>query len=290
MPPDQHRVTDCRPQRQSPRWWRGLTCTATHLVAPLGWFVPKRNFSCVTPERLEHGLVLVLTGIEGRSFLNLSMLQGLLDAQLPYAIEICDWTTGNKFLALYHLRSLRRNQQVAQQLAGRIVEYQRTHPGRPVWLIGHSGGGGMALWTAEALPADSRLTGIVLLAPAVSRNYDLTPALSKVERGIWNFYSWMDWFMVGLGTSIFGTLDGRWGPSAGMLGFRSTLGLPTPQESRRDLSGCRPPVFQQVRHRWHMLRYFHGGGHFGVTHRLFIAEVVAPLLSPTPPEPSSPTP
>jgi pimeloyl-ACP methyl ester carboxylesterase len=264
--------------RCGPRWWRGATCCATFLIAPLGWFVPQRLFEHITEERLAQGLVLVLPGIEGRSFLNLSLLHGLLDAGLPYAVRVVDWTTGNKFLALYHLRAWRRNRRVAAQLAAQIVAYQRAYPGRPVWLIGHSGGGGVALLTAEALPEDSRLTGIVLLAPAVSPQFDVSRALGKVERGIWNFYSWLDWFFVGLGTTLFGTLDGRWGPAAGMVGFRTRAAAPPPGEMDESDGGTAVPRLRQTAYHWTMLRHFHAGGHFGVTHRVFIAEAVAPLL------------
>ena len=34
----------------------------------------------------------------------------------------------------------------ASRLAAKIVEYREQHPGRPVHLIGHSGGGGMRDW------------------------------------------------------------------------------------------------------------------------------------------------
>jgi hypothetical protein len=74
------------------------------------------------PERLDRGLVLILPGIEGRSFLNVSLMAGLLDAELPYAMEIVDWTTGCFLLAIYHLRAWEQNRRVARQIAGRVVE------------------------------------------------------------------------------------------------------------------------------------------------------------------------
>ncbi len=89
------------------------------------------------PERLARGLVLILPGIEGRSFLNVSLMAGLLDAGLPYAMEIVDWTTGHFLLLIYHLRAWKRNHRVARQIADRVIEYRRQYPGRPVWLIGH---------------------------------------------------------------------------------------------------------------------------------------------------------
>lgn len=247
-----------------PRWrrfFRGLGCWLTFLVAPLGWFVRGRFVRRLEPDRLDHGLVLILPGIEGRSFLNISLMQGLIDGGVPYGMEIVDWTTGNKFLALYHLRSWRRNVRQAAQLAERIVDYQRTHPGRPVWIIGHSGGAGLTMLTLAALPEGTRVTGVILLAAALSPGFDLSAAMSKVERGIWSYHSWNDWIFVGLGTTLFGTMDGWHMPGAGMLGFRARPGL------------------VQVAYHPVMIRHFNLGGHFGCVHRVFVEEHLAPILN-----------
>jgi pimeloyl-ACP methyl ester carboxylesterase len=277
----QFAATAARPRFS--RWQRALFCLATFLVAPFGWFLPRRFFACTSPERLDQGLVLILPGIEGRSFLNLSLLHGLIDAGVPYALEIVDWTTGNKFLTLYHLRSWRRNLRVAQELAGRIVRYQEQHPERPVWIVGHSGGGGMALLAAQALPEGHRLTGLILLAAAVSPRFDLSTARAKVDRGIWSFHSWLDWLFVGLGTSIFGTMDGRHTPAAGMLGFRkcrkSRVQSPEPAVCPvgSGLSTLDSELFETGYHP-RMLGAFHWGGHFSCVHRVFVSENIGPVL------------
>jgi pimeloyl-ACP methyl ester carboxylesterase len=262
-----------------PRWFRGLFCWAAFLIAPFGWFVPRRFFRHLDEARLDRGLVLILPGIEGLSFLNLSIQRGLLDAGVPYALDIVDWTTGNKFLALYHLRSWRRNLRVAAELAQRITAYRQQYPGRPVWLIGHSGGGAMALLTTRALPDDVRITGVVLLAAAASPGFDLAETFPKVERGVWSFHSWLDWFFVGIGTTLCGCLDGPHRPAAGMFGFR------TPSPANDPLAGndlvvtqTTSAVFEQTGYSLAMARQFHFGGHFGCVHRVFIAERVAPLL------------
>lgn len=260
--------------RVRPRWQRGILCWGSFLIGPFGWFAPAR-FTCrLERARLEQGLVIILPGIEGRSFFNLAILHGLLDTGAPYAMEIVDWTTGNKFLTLYHLRAWRRNRKIAQQLAARIVDYQREYPGRPVWIVGHSGGGGMALLTAAALPDGHRLTGLILLAAAVSPQFDLEPALHKVERGIWSFHSWLDCLFVGIGTTLAGTLDGWHLPSAGMIGFwrKST------KENRGTPSDA-GPVFVQTRYHPRMMKTFHLGGHFGCAHRVFVSEFLGPILN-----------
>lgn len=250
-----------------PKWQRGLMCLATFCVAPFGWFCPNRFFGCLSEDRFDKGLVLILPGIEGRSFLNMAILHGLMDAGLSYAMEVVDWTTGNKFLTLYHLRAWRRNQRVAQELAQRIVDYQRDYPGRPVWIVGHSGGGGLALLIARALPDDRRLTGLILLAAAISPRFDVSSALKKVERGVWSFHSWLDCLFVGVGTTIFGTFDGWHMPAAGMLGFfRSSK-----------WEEC-PSKIVQTRYHPRMISGFNLGGHFGCAHRVFIAEHVGKII------------
>jgi len=269
-------VPNALPQpRMAPRWWRGLMSCLAFLVFPLGWFLPARWFRRVSDEHLDQGLVIILPGVEGRGFLSFSILTGLSEAGVPYGLEVFDWTTGWKPLVLYHLRAWRRNQRVAQQVAERIVGYQRDYPNRPVWIVGHSGGGGMALLTAAALPEDVRVTGIVLLAPAVSPQFDVASVLGKVEKGIWNYYSWFDWFFVGLGTSIFGCFDGRHGPAAGMVGFQQLT-----ETVECSVVSASKAVFEQTRHTWRMLLQFHAGGHFGCAHRVFVAESIAPLMLP----------
>lgn len=240
---------------------RGLGCWLTFLVAPLGWFVRGRYVRRLEPERLDKGLVLILPGIEGRSFLNISLMQGLIDGGVPYGLEIVDWTTGNKFLALYHLRSWQRNLRQAAKLAERIVDYQRNYPDRPVWIIGHSGGAGLTMLTLAALPAGTQITGVILLAAALSRGFELTDAMTKVERGIWSYHSWNDWLFVGLGTTLFGTMDGWHMPGAGMIGFRP-----------------RPRLMQTAYHP-RMIRQFNWGGHFGCVHRVFVEKHLAPILT-----------
>jgi pimeloyl-ACP methyl ester carboxylesterase len=177
----------------------------------------------------------------------------------------------------YHLRAWRRNQRAAQAIARKIMDYQAAYPGRPVYLIGHSGGGAMALLATALLPPENRITGIILLAPAISPRFDLLPALGRTERGIWHFSSPLDCFFLGVGTVLLGTLDGRHTIAAGACGF----GLPpTLTERQQDLYAsqlhCRP-------YRLSMTSGFNLGGHFGCTNRVFVSEWIAPIIAETAP-------
>ena len=247
---------------------RGLVCMLSFLVLPVGRLCRGRLIKRMEPERLDRGLVLILPGIEGRSFLNMSVMAGLLDAGLPYAMEIVDWTTGCFLLAIYHLRAWKRNHRVARKIADRVAEYRRQYPGRPVWLIGHSAGGAMSLLTAEFLSSEQSLIGIVLLAPAMSSRYSCDAAMQRTERGIWNFYSAGDVFFLGLATLVFGTFDGVHWPGSGCIGFAH----------RSDPSSTAERRLRQIPYRLGMISQFNLGGHFGCVNRVFVAETIAPIL------------
>ena len=126
---------------------------------------------------LRDGYAIVLPGVEGRSFANSNLAQGIKNAGYPGAIEIDNWTTGSFFLFPIHLRNLERNRREAWRIAQKIITYQDRYPGRPVHLIGHSGGGGVALLVLEALPPERRVTSAFLLQAAVSPRYDLSRSL-----------------------------------------------------------------------------------------------------------------
>ncbi|MBX3440153.1 MAG: alpha/beta hydrolase, partial [Planctomycetaceae bacterium] len=176
----------------------------------------------MAPGRLAQGYVIVLPGIEGHSFLNRSIVRGLVAGGVPFGIEIYDWTTG----LLGYFRNLRdrtRHRTQAEVIAGKIAHYREEHPAQPVYLVGHSGGGAMTLFTLERLPAAVQVNGGIMLVPAISPDYNVSPALAATQRGLWSFSSWGDIFIVGLGTLLCGTCDGKHCPSAGMTGFSSSV-------------------------------------------------------------------
>jgi pimeloyl-ACP methyl ester carboxylesterase len=238
-----------------------------------------------TPERMERGLVIILPGIEGRSRLNLNLARGLDEGGVKTGIEIFDWGSALPGGMLINLADYERNRRVAEKLKVRILRYRRRYPGRPIHLVGHSAGGGLALMATEALPRDVRLTSVILLAPAVSPKYDLHRALRRTRFGIFNHYSERDRAYLMLGTSLFGTVDRHYGPSAGAVGFeRSAFSGPDGEGSASRL--------HQIRWRPRMRRYGHDGGHTGWTNRRFVSHYLAPLINDLghmrPPRPSEP--
>lgn len=267
-------VTDAKPHL--PRWLRGVVST---IGVPLAWIGRLFGFSLNRfrqTARYERGLIIVLPGIESESFLNHSIAWGLSDGGWQGAIELYDWTTSLSLLLLFHLRSWRRNQRQASVIARRVMQYQAEYPGRPVHLIGHSGGGALAVMALEALPTSERVTSAILLAPALSPGYPLITALDHTERGIWSFWSPLDVIFCGAGTLLLGTIDGKWMLSAGMIGFRTL----------KKLDDVTHSVYEQKLHQipysWRMLGDFNLGGHFGCVNRVFVEKWVAPVLESSP--------
>lgn len=265
--PDKRRLN-----RPLPRWVRGSLSTAGAPVAWLGRFCGRLLHGFRTPERYAQGLVIVLPGIESQSFLNHSIVWGLSDGGWPGAIEIYDWTTSFTVFFVYHLRARARNRRQAQLIALRIAAYQKEHPGQPVHLIGHSGGGALTVFTLEALPEDHLVTSAILLAPALSPRYPLQHALEHTEHGIWNFWSPLDMIFLGLGTLLLGTIDGKLSLSSGMIGFREPAGI---NEAERE--AYRHKLHQQP-YSVRMATAFNLGGHFGCTNRVFVEHWIAPLV------------
>ncbi|MBS3733632.1 MAG: hypothetical protein KGY99_01760 [Phycisphaerae bacterium] len=172
----------------------------------------------VSDTRLSRGLVVVLPGIEGRSPFNEAICEGLNDGGVDWAIELHDWTSA--WLGpIGNLRAEQRNRRKASELADRVQRYRMAYPGRPVVLVGQSGGGAIAVWTIEALPPGQNVKGAVLLAAAMSPQYMLDEALRRAEEGLVSFHSQRDWLFLGVGTATQGTMDRQFLSSAGRVGF-----------------------------------------------------------------------
>ena len=223
----------------------------------------------VTPERLDRGLVLVLTGIEGRGPLNENICRGLDEGGVDCAIELVDWTSPLPGAFLLTLWSEQRNREKADQIAKRILRYKVDHPGRPVTIVGQSGGGAVAVWTAEAMPNGVGIDGMVIIAAALGPDYDLQAALAHSRRGIVSYHSKRDWVILGIGTTVYGTMEGAHTSSAGRVGFNVPGGESKPAAYEK---------LYQVPWRGQMGSEGHIGGHLSSGSRKFIARYVAPLV------------
>ncbi|MHC4985382.1 MAG: alpha/beta fold hydrolase [Planctomycetota bacterium] len=216
-------------------------------------------------EHIDKGLVVVLPGIDGPSFGTLGVMSSVA-ANTEMAVGQFDWTI--PFGLLLNQTAQGRNRDMAKLLAGRIVDYREAYPGRPVYLIGHSGGTAIAVWTAEYMPPTEKLDGLFLLASSLSAGYDLSRAMRNLNGPIVNVYSSGDSALLSLGTSLIGTMDGVHGRSAGKVGFTrpvSTWGGPS----------------QLVQIPWTpaMRRMGYGGDHFSCCSGQFIKEMLVPQMT-----------
>lgn len=238
-------------------------------LVPLVGCMPAVRY--VTPQRTSRGYTMILPGIEGGSVWNMNIAAGLVDGGVPSEIEVYDWTLSVVGFAA-NLRFQWRNEQEALKIANKIAAYQNLHPGCPVHIIGHSGGGGIAIMALERLPAGHEISSALLLAPAVSPDYDLRSALRRTRFGIWNYYSPYDVGFLGAGTSVMGTVDGKWTRAAGNVGFHLPARL---SDADRQLYVTR--LHQQPYTR-EMSRSGHDGGHGGWAARGFVRDWLAPIV------------
>jgi hypothetical protein len=135
-------------------------------------------------------------------------------------------------------------------------------------LDGHSAGAGLVVMALEDLPPDLQVDGVVLMAPALSRTYDLTRALRHVRGRADVFFSDRDTLVLALGTFLLGTVDGVHGEAAGNGGF-----VKPPRASREAYA-------KLIVHPYSVDRKLRGddGGHEGMLGPVVAAALIAPLL------------
>src|SRR5262249_7322590 len=121
-------------------------------------------------------LILHLPGISGRRWIDDQYALGLRDAGYTGGLQIYDWTGEDPGLG--SLVAQKRNHAEAQKVADHITLLMRANPHLHLILSGHSGGTGIAVWALEKLPDDIKIDSLLLMASALSPEYDLSKALS----------------------------------------------------------------------------------------------------------------
>jgi pimeloyl-ACP methyl ester carboxylesterase len=226
----------------------------------------------MTTERLDAGLVVSLDGIGGSDWGPRWIRAGLDEAGIQQAIVIYDWSKGWTGMWVGDLVDESRNRESAEDLARIVSSYMATKPGRPVTLIGHSGGTAVVVWALEAMPKGVQVDRVILLAPALSADYNLSKALRHVRSRLYVMHSVADAPLMGAGTAVFGTMDREHSVSAGWLGF----GLP------RDLAEADRAEYAKVRQvKWGTELISEGnlGGHMSWTTPWFARNYIAPILA-----------
>lgn len=201
-----------------------------------------------------------------------SVPKGLRDANYRGSTEVFAWQSvvGG---TLRDQMDRERNEDQARRLAARIVAYLDEYPGRRVNIVALSAGTGVATWTLEALPANYRVGTVVFLGSSLSRRYDLTAALAKVEGHLYNFSSTRD-PLLKFGLPVTGTVD-REDDGAGAAGLYGFILPSEADEATREL------YRRRLRNRPYRTAYREFGNyglHADATHEKFVSHVVAPLL------------
>jgi predicted esterase len=225
------------------------------------------------PARICRGIVFMVNGAGGFQASSRSVSQAIAETQLPLEVRCFRWTHGFCRVASdqMHTAHLQRS---GHTLAEQILICRHESPEAAIFLIGHSAGCGVVLTAAETLPP-STLERIILLAPAVSAQHDLRPALRSACQGIDVFISSHDWACLGLGTLLLGTTDRYWMSGvAGKVGFKPVL--TSPEDA---------VLYSKLRHYpWNpsLVCTGHNGGHYGSYQPAFLRTCVIPLLVPVP--------
>ncbi len=232
---------------------------------------PRPGLACHDPNSV--GLVVVLGGVGGLDTCGLGLRYVLGYLGTPYTVEVFRWGHGfGRWLV--DLTDVANHEAKAQQLAALIRQFQREHPHEPVFMVAKSGGTGLAVKALEQLDPES-IEQVVLIAPALSPRYDLTPALRAVGGEIVVFWSPLDFIVLGIGTKLLGTIDRVRSVSAGLVRFVAPARPPG-----RAIGLAPYDRLRQVKWRPSMATSGHLGGHVGPDSPRFLRKYVAPLLRP----------
>lgn len=229
----------------------------------------------VTPERLDRGLTLVVPGVGGVDPNVHALLDGLADGGTGQAVQVFDWSSPIPLANWWvNLADYGRNRRKARELAGIIADYRAGHPGRPINIVGHSAGAGMAAFALEESASDVKIDNLVLLSAALSHDYDLSAAMAHVSGRVASFHSDID-PVVSWGTRMFGSVDRKFCCCGGCGGFDlATDAAPAARAAFARL--------EQIPWSSEMVSYGNFGGHLGTFARPFVVKWVTPILMTRP--------
>lgn len=210
--------------------------------------------------------LLHLPGIAGDTGFDRAWMGALKDGGAADVVELFDWTCNDGGIDALHAYD--RNRREAGRIARLLTARAKADPTGRIVLTAESGGAAVAVWALERLPQDVHVNQVVLVAPALSSTYDLSPALRHVAGRMTYFSSPGDWFVLGVGTEFFGTSDGRNVPAAGYVGFEP------PRAADHD--GYRKLVDQRYDPAW--MQWGDFGTHTGGLSSLFARQFIAPML------------
>jgi pimeloyl-ACP methyl ester carboxylesterase len=234
------------------------------------------------PAPVEHDTYLLhLPGMGGLMTIDRTLTRGLLQGGIEADLQIYDWTGTDRGLA--SLMNVRRHREQSKIVADLILQRRKLQPNGRIILTAHSAGTGVAVWALQKLPDDVRIDDLVLIASALSPEYDLSRALRHVRHRAYAFNSELDVLVLGTGCRNFGTVDRVKTDAAGRVGFRVPENPAVAGQYEK---------FVQYPYDPDWMRFHNNGEHIGPMTRTFAREVISLVIQgrgPSPLPTSQPT-
>ncbi|MCB9850505.1 MAG: hypothetical protein H6817_07340 [Phycisphaerales bacterium] len=227
-----------------------------------------RNGTPVESGDPSRGTVFLLDGVGGYRLTPSLARVAFRQAGFDIATYFYNWHRGIPGEMLLDLTCLRANRRAALRLARIIRRRSRAYPNAPLHVLSYSGGTGIATFAAEKLGRRTRLNTLVLAASALSPEYPMAEALRHV-RTCYALTSRRDVGLLGLGTTLFGTVDRQFGRAAGLRGFHNV-----PSEAGSGEYGR----FVELPWTEDLCALGHAGHHVGAASVPYIREQIVPLL------------
>jgi pimeloyl-ACP methyl ester carboxylesterase len=237
-------------------------------AGPVGCATARETVYSPRPSVPPRGVILVADGAGNFQAASAALRAAVTEQHLPLAVETFEWSHGYPRILSDHM-GYGHARAEGQRLAAEVLALRQNWPDAEIYLVGHSAGCGVILAAAECLPGGC-VDRIVLLAPSLSVDYDLRPALRSVRGTVDVFYSTKDKFYLALVTGLIGTSDRHWAPAGGRYGFRPQLATP------EDV--CLYSRLRQFPWQPSYVQAGNLGGHYGTRQPDFLRLYVLPLF------------
>jgi len=207
------------------------------------------------------GVVWLIPGVANTRFQLREFASRIRQAHPEWQVDIRTW--GDPLRSFRNLESYERNMATARELAEELAAFRNNNPEAVIDVVGYSGGGGIAVFVVESLPADVQINRLILIAPAISPQYPLkSTIIPRISEYVVNYASVHD-LQAGWGTKNFGTMDRKNVASAGFEGF-----------------GVKHPQLVQVFWNSGMIWDGHFGNHLSYLSHAWQRKYVLPALDP----------
>jgi pimeloyl-ACP methyl ester carboxylesterase len=224
--------------------------------------------ACATPTVRPNSpnAIIIVPGLGGDGGVYTRLAQTLATAEPDDCISVSDW--GSSWpVFLISISSTSWHKNAEQHLADCIIQWRTQRPHSQIVLIAHSAGAGVVAGALARLPTGVGVGPVIFLAPDLSPNFDLRPALAHATV-LHVFYSHHDNFFQGIGPEIVGTYDRIHSDGAGRDGF----------DVAQFTSNTKSKIIEHVyQANWKALA--NNGGHYDWMAPQFVEQILEPLLN-----------